>query len=150
MHQRKGTVSIIPFNDTSLTLTALVCRCVTVTKQDRSVYCEDWGETLTNKSVPVVCVVNLQCGSVSVLQGVPLDVSPGQVRAGSPPTALVLYVLGSFIMLRVFCGSSSRLCGLAAVSLCFWSVGTTNLSDSDCGSAPTAGQIDSLSLTTAT
>uniref|UniRef100_A0AAQ4QD24 Acylamino-acid-releasing enzyme n=1 Tax=Gasterosteus aculeatus aculeatus TaxID=481459 RepID=A0AAQ4QD24_GASAC len=74
----KRTVSIIPFNDTSLTLTALVCRCVTVTKQDRSVYCEDWGETLTNKSVPVVCVVNLQCGSVSVLQGVPLDVSPGQ------------------------------------------------------------------------
>ncbi|XP_062419699.1 S9 family peptidase [Pungitius pungitius] len=47
-------------------------------RKDRSVYCEDWGETLTNKSVPVVCVVNLQCGSVSVLQGVPLDVSPGQ------------------------------------------------------------------------
>ncbi|KAM8862581.1 acylamino-acid-releasing enzyme isoform 2-T2 [Spinachia spinachia] len=46
--------------------------------KDRSVYCEDWGEGLTNKSVPVVCVVNLQCGSVSVLQGVPLDVSPGQ------------------------------------------------------------------------
>ena len=43
-------------------------------------YCEDWGEALTNKSVPVISVVNLQSGSVSVLQGVPSDVSPGQVR----------------------------------------------------------------------
>ncbi|XP_070825354.1 acylamino-acid-releasing enzyme isoform X2 [Chaetodon trifascialis] len=46
--------------------------------KDRSVYCEDWGEALTNKSVPVICVVNLHGGSVSVLQGVPPDVSPGQ------------------------------------------------------------------------
>ncbi|XP_044067566.1 S9 family peptidase isoform X2 [Siniperca chuatsi] len=46
--------------------------------KERSVYCEDWGEALTNKSVPVICVVNLQSGSVSVLQGVPPDVSPGQ------------------------------------------------------------------------
>uniref|UniRef100_A0A8C3AQY0 acylaminoacyl-peptidase n=1 Tax=Cyclopterus lumpus TaxID=8103 RepID=A0A8C3AQY0_CYCLU len=47
-------------------------------RKDRSVYCEDWGESLTNKSVPVICVVNLQSGSISVLQGVPHDVSPGQ------------------------------------------------------------------------
>ncbi|XP_029291601.1 LOW QUALITY PROTEIN: acylamino-acid-releasing enzyme [Cottoperca gobio] len=47
-------------------------------RKDRSVYREDWGETLTNKSVPVICVVNLQSGSVSELQGVPPDVSPGQ------------------------------------------------------------------------
>ncbi|XP_078144486.1 acylamino-acid-releasing enzyme [Centroberyx gerrardi] len=46
--------------------------------KDRSVYCEDWGEGLSSKSVPVVCVVNLQTGSVSVLQGVPPHVSPGQ------------------------------------------------------------------------
>ncbi|KAF7652406.1 hypothetical protein LDENG_00097330 [Lucifuga dentata] len=46
--------------------------------KDRSVYCEDWGEGLTSKSVPVVCVVNLQTGVVSVLQGVPPHVSPGQ------------------------------------------------------------------------
>ncbi|XP_035513474.1 S9 family peptidase [Morone saxatilis] len=46
--------------------------------RDRSVYCEDWGEALTNKSVPVMCVVNMQSGSVTVLQGVPPDVSPGQ------------------------------------------------------------------------
>lgn len=54
--------------------------CYIGSKQDRSVYCEDWGEALTNKSVPVICVVNLQSGSMSVLQGVPPDVSPGQVR----------------------------------------------------------------------
>lgn len=54
--------------------------CVAVPQQDRSVYCEDWGEGLTNKSVPVMCAVNLQSGAVAVLQGVPQDVSPGQVR----------------------------------------------------------------------
>uniref|UniRef100_A0A3Q4BM22 Acylamino-acid-releasing enzyme n=1 Tax=Mola mola TaxID=94237 RepID=A0A3Q4BM22_MOLML len=47
-------------------------------ESDRNVYCEDWGEALTNKSVPVICAVNLQCGSLSVLPGVPPDVSPGQ------------------------------------------------------------------------
>lgn len=51
-----------------------------VPQQDRSVYCEDWGEGLTNKSVPVMCAVNLQSGALTVLQGVPQDVSPGQVR----------------------------------------------------------------------
>lgn len=47
-------------------------------RKDRSVYCEDWGEALTNKSVPVICVVDLQNDTVGVLQGVPADVSPGQ------------------------------------------------------------------------
>ncbi|XP_049920817.1 S9 family peptidase isoform X2 [Epinephelus moara] len=47
-------------------------------KKDRNVYCEDWGEALTNKSVPVICVVNLQSGCISVLQDIPPDVSPGQ------------------------------------------------------------------------
>lgn len=46
--------------------------------KDRSVYCEDWGEALNNKSVPVICVVNLQSGTISVLQGIPHGVSPGQ------------------------------------------------------------------------
>ncbi|XP_038150003.1 S9 family peptidase isoform X1 [Cyprinodon tularosa] len=47
-------------------------------RKDRSVYCEDWGEALTSKSVPVLCVVDLLRGAVGVLQGVPPDVSPGQ------------------------------------------------------------------------
>uniref|UniRef100_A0A3P8SY59 Acylamino-acid-releasing enzyme n=1 Tax=Amphiprion percula TaxID=161767 RepID=A0A3P8SY59_AMPPE len=45
---------------------------------DRSVYWEDWGEALTNKSVPVICAVDLQNDTVAVLQGIPADVSPGQ------------------------------------------------------------------------
>uniref|UniRef100_A0A3B3BME0 Acylamino-acid-releasing enzyme n=1 Tax=Oryzias melastigma TaxID=30732 RepID=A0A3B3BME0_ORYME len=47
-------------------------------RKDRNVYCEDWGEALTSKSVPVVCVVDLHSGAVGVLQGVPAEVSPGQ------------------------------------------------------------------------
>ncbi|XP_057686019.1 S9 family peptidase [Corythoichthys intestinalis] len=46
--------------------------------KNRNVYFEDWGEALTNKSTPVICVVNLYNGSVDVLQGVPADISPGQ------------------------------------------------------------------------
>lgn len=46
--------------------------------KDRSVYREDWGEALSNRSLPVLCSVDLKTGSLSVLQGVPPDVSPGQ------------------------------------------------------------------------
>uniref|UniRef100_A0A3Q2ZG26 Acylamino-acid-releasing enzyme n=1 Tax=Kryptolebias marmoratus TaxID=37003 RepID=A0A3Q2ZG26_KRYMA len=47
-------------------------------RKDQSVYREDWGEALSGKSVPVICVVDLQSGAARVLQGVPADVSPGQ------------------------------------------------------------------------
>ncbi|XP_070695412.1 acylamino-acid-releasing enzyme [Pempheris klunzingeri] len=57
--------------------------------KDRSVYCEDWGEALTNKSVPVICAVDLQSGCVSVLQGVPPDVSPGQALWTSSSRSVV-------------------------------------------------------------
>ncbi|XP_078110696.1 acylamino-acid-releasing enzyme [Sander vitreus] len=60
-------------------------------RKDRSVYCEDWGEALTNKSIPVICVVNLQSGSVTVLQGVPPDVSPGQAL-WAPGSQSVVFV----------------------------------------------------------
>lgn len=46
--------------------------------QDQNLYCEDWGEALTNKSVPVICAVDLQSGLVTALPGVPPEVSPGQ------------------------------------------------------------------------
>ncbi|XP_018544542.1 S9 family peptidase isoform X2 [Lates calcarifer] len=59
--------------------------------KDRSVYCEDWGEALTNKSSSAICVVNLQNGSVSVLQGVPPQVSPGQAL-WSPGSQSVIFV----------------------------------------------------------
>uniref|UniRef100_A0A674C162 Acylamino-acid-releasing enzyme n=1 Tax=Salmo trutta TaxID=8032 RepID=A0A674C162_SALTR len=46
--------------------------------RDKSVYWEDWGEGLTSKSVPVLCVADVAKGTVTVLQGVPSHVSPGQ------------------------------------------------------------------------
>ncbi|XP_072223271.1 acylamino-acid-releasing enzyme isoform X1 [Leuresthes tenuis] len=60
-------------------------------RKDRSVYCEDWGEALTNRSVPAICVVDLRSGAVSVLQGVPLDVSPGQAL-WAPGSQSVIFV----------------------------------------------------------
>lgn len=59
--------------------------------KDRSVYCEDWGEGLTNKSNPVICVADLQSGTVSTLQGVPTDVSPGQAL-WTPDSQSVVFV----------------------------------------------------------
>ncbi|CAJ1055463.1 S9 family peptidase [Xyrichtys novacula] len=59
--------------------------------QDRRVYSEDWGEGLTDKSVPVICVVNLQSGSLSVLHGIPPDVSPGQAL-WAPDSQSVIFV----------------------------------------------------------
>uniref|UniRef100_A0A674C2U4 acylaminoacyl-peptidase n=1 Tax=Salmo trutta TaxID=8032 RepID=A0A674C2U4_SALTR len=47
-------------------------------RKDKSVYWEDWGEGLTSKSVPVLCVADVAKGTVTVLQGVPSHVSPGQ------------------------------------------------------------------------
>ncbi|KAG8002822.1 Acylamino-acid-releasing enzyme [Nibea albiflora] len=59
--------------------------------KDRRVYCEDWGEGLSNKSVAVICVVNLQNGHITVLQGVPPDVSPGQAL-WAPGSQSVIFV----------------------------------------------------------
>ncbi|MEQ2287504.1 hypothetical protein AMECASPLE_013308, partial [Ameca splendens] len=65
-------------------------------RKDRSVYREDWGEALTGKSVPVLCVVDLHHGAVDVLQGVPPDVSPGQVSfiQTQPGWTLRMYIRG--------------------------------------------------------
>lgn len=94
-----------------------------VPDQDRSLYCEDWGEALTNRSDPVICVADLQSGAVGVLDGVPPDVSPGQVRM-QKLTERSVWTL-------VFVFSVSRLCGLPAVTLCFLLAGTMNPSDLD-------------------
>ncbi|XP_015203744.2 acylamino-acid-releasing enzyme isoform X1 [Lepisosteus oculatus] len=47
-------------------------------KEDQCVYWEDWGEGLAGKSTPILCVADVDKGSVSVLRGVPRQVSPGQ------------------------------------------------------------------------
>ncbi|XP_041874403.1 acylamino-acid-releasing enzyme-like [Corvus kubaryi] len=42
------------------------------------VYHEDWGETLSTRSEPVLCILDLEGLSLSVLEGVPEHLSPGQ------------------------------------------------------------------------
>ena len=49
---------------------------------ERFVYREDWGEALGTRSVPVLCALDLESSSLSVLEGVPEHLSPGQVRTG--------------------------------------------------------------------
>lgn len=46
--------------------------------KDRHVFLEDWGEALSRRSVPALCCVDLKSGGLSVLQGTPPEVSPGQ------------------------------------------------------------------------
>lgn len=52
---------------------------------DQFVFYEDWGETMVSKSTPVLCVLDVESGNISVLEGVPEKVSPGQVSTDSPP-----------------------------------------------------------------
>ncbi|NXM44054.1 APEH enzyme, partial [Gymnorhina tibicen] len=42
------------------------------------VYHEDWGEALSTRSEPVLCILDLEGLSLSVLEGVPEQLSPGQ------------------------------------------------------------------------
>ncbi|OWK56002.1 Acylamino-acid-releasing enzyme [Lonchura striata] len=57
----------------------------------RFVYHEDWGEALSTRSVPVLCVLDLEGLSLSVLQGVPEHLSPGQAL-WSPDDRGVVFV----------------------------------------------------------
>ena len=53
-----------------------------VPQGEQFVYREDWGEALSTRSVPVLCALDLEGSSLSVLEGVPEHLSPGQVRMG--------------------------------------------------------------------
>ncbi|XP_014725204.1 PREDICTED: acylamino-acid-releasing enzyme-like [Sturnus vulgaris] len=55
------------------------------------VYHEDWGEALSTRSVPVLCVLDLESLSLSVLEGVPEHLSPGQAL-WSPDDRGVVFV----------------------------------------------------------
>lgn len=46
---------------------------------EQFVFHEDWGEGLVGKSRPVLCVLDIEGDNVSVLEGVPDNISPGQV-----------------------------------------------------------------------
>ncbi|XP_069592070.1 acylamino-acid-releasing enzyme isoform X2 [Ranitomeya imitator] len=60
-------------------------------KGDQFVLHEDWGECLVGKSVPALCVLDIESGNISVLEGIPADVSPGQAF-WSPDDTGVLFV----------------------------------------------------------
>ena len=47
---------------------------------DEFVYRETWGEQLVERVTPVLCVVDVEHATVSLLENLPDSVSPGQVR----------------------------------------------------------------------
>uniref|UniRef100_A0A8C4TWZ9 Acylamino-acid-releasing enzyme n=1 Tax=Falco tinnunculus TaxID=100819 RepID=A0A8C4TWZ9_FALTI len=60
-------------------------------KGEQFVYHEDWGETLSTRSVPVLCILDIEGNSVSVLEGIPEHLSPGQAL-WSPDDRGVVFV----------------------------------------------------------
>ncbi|XP_060127526.1 acylamino-acid-releasing enzyme isoform X3 [Zootoca vivipara] len=60
-------------------------------KEEHFVYYDNWGEALSDKSFPVLCVVNVETSEVSVLEGIPGHISPGQAL-WSPDDKCILFV----------------------------------------------------------
>ncbi|XP_076202175.1 acylamino-acid-releasing enzyme isoform X2 [Aptenodytes patagonicus] len=58
---------------------------------EQFVYREDWGEALSTRSVPVLCALDLEGSSLSVLEGIPEHLSPGQAL-WSPDDCGVVFV----------------------------------------------------------
>ncbi|XP_071611672.1 acylamino-acid-releasing enzyme-like isoform X2 [Heliangelus exortis] len=58
---------------------------------EQFLYREDWGETLTTRSVPVLCTLDMKGSSISVLEGIPEHLSPGQAL-WSPDDRGVVFV----------------------------------------------------------
>uniref|UniRef100_A0A671UVE3 acylaminoacyl-peptidase n=1 Tax=Sparus aurata TaxID=8175 RepID=A0A671UVE3_SPAAU len=56
---------------------------------EQFVFHEDWGEALVSKSCPVLCVLDIEGDNVSVLEGVPEDISPGQAFWAPGDTGVV-------------------------------------------------------------
>uniref|UniRef100_A0A8C5AG46 Acylamino-acid-releasing enzyme n=1 Tax=Gadus morhua TaxID=8049 RepID=A0A8C5AG46_GADMO len=59
------------------------------TKGMQFVFYEDWGEALVGKSCPVLCVLDIEGNNVSLLDGVPEDISPGQAFWAPGDTGVV-------------------------------------------------------------
>jgi len=59
------------------------------TKGEQFVFYEDWGEALVNKSHPVLCVLDIEGSNVSVLEGIPDNISPGQAFWAPGDTGVV-------------------------------------------------------------
>ncbi|NXX18069.1 ACPH enzyme, partial [Podargus strigoides] len=60
-----------------------------VPQGEQFVYREDWGEALSARSVPVLCALDIEGSSVSVLEGVPEHLSPGQAFWSPGDTGVV-------------------------------------------------------------
>ncbi|XP_077369658.1 acylamino-acid-releasing enzyme-like isoform X1 [Festucalex cinctus] len=58
-------------------------------KGEQFVFYEDWGEALVQKSTPVLCVLDIEGNNVSVLEGVPENISPGQAFWAPGDTGVV-------------------------------------------------------------
>ncbi|XP_058498461.1 acylamino-acid-releasing enzyme isoform X3 [Solea solea] len=58
-------------------------------KGEQFVFREDWGEALVGKNCPVLCVMDIEGDNVSVLEGVPEDISPGQAFWAPGDTGVV-------------------------------------------------------------
>ncbi|XP_068997662.1 acylamino-acid-releasing enzyme isoform X1 [Embiotoca jacksoni] len=58
-------------------------------KGEQFVFHEDWGEGLVSKSCPVLCVMDIEGDNVSVLEGVPDNISPGQAFWAPGDTGVV-------------------------------------------------------------
>uniref|UniRef100_A0A8B9RJ29 acylaminoacyl-peptidase n=1 Tax=Astyanax mexicanus TaxID=7994 RepID=A0A8B9RJ29_ASTMX len=56
---------------------------------DQFVFYEDWGEALISKSTPVLCVLDIEGNNVSVLEGIPDNISPGQAFWAPNDTGVV-------------------------------------------------------------
>ncbi|XP_062826169.1 acylamino-acid-releasing enzyme [Anolis carolinensis] len=59
--------------------------------EEQFVYYDNWGEALSDKSVPVLCVVNTETSEVSILDDIPEYVSPGQAL-WSPDNKSIVFV----------------------------------------------------------
>ncbi|XP_069822608.1 acylamino-acid-releasing enzyme [Dendropsophus ebraccatus] len=89
--KRPKTKSFFDTGDTAVTTEEEEDGVGKTVKGDQFVLHEDWGEGLVNKSVPALCVLDIESGNISVLEGIPGHVSPGQAF-WSPDDTGVLFV----------------------------------------------------------
>ena len=46
---------------------------------DEFVYHETWGEQLMERVHPIICILDVESNSISLLENIPENISPGQV-----------------------------------------------------------------------
>lgn len=58
---------------------------------------------MVSKSIPVLCVLDIESGNISVLEGVPENVSPGQVSSNlaCTPPGIGVPCLSNHVLLRL-------------------------------------------------